>query len=180
MQHGDEVNPILWLKRAKEFFDAIDKLSIENTSNRFCAPSVVLLAFAYEQLFKSHAKMMGQKPEYTHDLKGLWCKSKDELSLIVNSATAEFIKENYSELGDRLAVFIELDPNYGKPKYDFETSLQVLNEWTRKGSFQARYPKVGVMFGGEVDVKYLRFVGQKIQIQLSENAYRYSIKKKAI
>jgi hypothetical protein len=169
-----------WIIHANEYLNAVHCISIADRQPKQpalqSAPSNVLLSYAYELIFSAEIMLRNAEPRKHHDLLEYWKQSKVVLEPIVGRATQAFIKQNLDKLGNYRDAMLEAEPDYGRPKRDFINSLEQLNAWTNT-PYLARYPKIGVMFDGHVDIDYLYFVGDYLQKWLK--AYSIELKKKS-
>lgn len=176
------ISPIQWLVSAKEYLGAVKTLSFLDAENAMQvkqdAPILTLLAYAYEQILKSSSQLHRGKYDQTHNLNELW-KLTDKLIVEkVPTWKKQYVESNRNGLSeDELDAVLQIDQNFGQPNGSFEQNLGILNNWTwrsigpeiddRKTStddraFLSRYPQVGLMQDGIVDVRFLHEIGHQI------------------
>ncbi len=165
--------PILsqqWIIHAREFLNAVHKLEItelDDLQNVFgSAPTHVLMAYAFELLFKAESNITHGTYDISHDLTALWEKSKPRFKMQKDSWQKLYVAQRRKAFtGEYAAAALQLDPQIGLPIGDFESNLTQLNLLTKK-PYQSRYPVVAI--SGVVDIRYLHFVGMQIFFQLQK------------
>ena len=95
----------------------------------------------------------------THDLVQLWESASEDIKARIPVWTEEFARNGLSE--SDLELFRQEDPRFGYPDGDFERNLIRLNRWTNS-PYLARYPVVGWMQDGLVDIPYMHFIGDRL------------------
>lgn len=187
------ISPIQWLVSSKQYLDAVDQLALKDVENAFqvrqTAPVLTLLAYAFEQILKSSSYLHQGDFEHIHDLIKLWESTDSSVKEEVPTWTKEFIDFNQKNfLDESLDAALQLDKNLGQPNGSFEENLIILNNWTWRSvgpvfednkmgtddfKFLGRYPQVGVMQDGIVDVRFLFEIARKIISFLHPKAMAY-------
>lgn len=160
-------NLTLWLVTANQYLDAVHKIAIADAENdsqvKQDAPTLTILAYAFEHLLKISGQLSNLKFDAIHDLSDLWKKEKASLSPHMITWTEDYIQSRRDSIPKCFeAAILDDNPNFGYPDRGFEESLGRLNKWTAH-PFQSRYPKVlGFDNAGSTDIRFLHFIGLKL------------------
>lgn len=158
-------SPILYLRFADEYLDAVHTLAIAGENNAQAtqtAPIYTLFGFAFEMLLKTCAQLWKGEIEEGHNLMALLDHLGGDLDVNLYEWTKGYVTDNRSVLSEaELEAVLLVDPNYGCPNGDFKHNLERLNRWTNS-PFQSRYPKVALMKDARLDVVFLHHIGLKL------------------
>jgi hypothetical protein len=164
MSEEDKViPPTLWLVTAHEYLCAVHTLAISGAENdmqvRQTAPSLTLLAYAFELMLKLSTQLSGKRFQYTHNLETLWGNMDDVITSKIPEWTGTYIKNNQNAFSkETVEIIKELDPEFGRSNGDFTRNLNRLNCWTNK-PFLSRYPEIRLMEDGVVDIRFMHAIG---------------------
>jgi len=152
-----------YFSTANEFFGAVHTLSLANHTAvappSLHMPTLIVLAFAFELLFKGEQLARNQNPKRTHNIPKLWSRCESDLAKEMPVWLEEYQERNgWNELHEAAA---EDDPQFMLPVgQDFETNIRNLSRWTdNEAGFLARYPRLGTIRDVDVDIRFLHFVG---------------------
>ena len=156
-----------WVHAGHSYLTAVDTLckgKDEYQSQFADGPTLVLLGFAFELIFKSdflHNSLekipVSNVAQRTHDLTKLWGECRT-----INSGDIETWVAKYRKVTTLYYEGLEVQSDIDT---DFLGDLNRLNDWTNT-PYRARYPRISIGQEATINVKFLLFIGNSMVSKL--------------